>query len=55
MLYLLISLALATEDIRYFHTGMFEPNRSPGLYEVSIGLEAPGLVLSAFGYFDKDK
>ena len=42
-------------DIDYFHTGIFYPNRDPGLYEVETGLEVPGHLLAAFGYFNSDK
>lgn len=55
MFVFLIGLALAANDIKYFHTGMFEKNRDPGLYEVTIGLEDSTMLLSAFGYFNKDK
>ena len=54
MLIFIISIALA-RDISYFNTGMFEKNRDPGLYKVKLGLENKNLILSAFGYFNKDK
>ncbi|CAG9314507.1 unnamed protein product [Blepharisma stoltei] len=52
---LLLALAQAIEDIDYFHTGIFEANRDPGLYEVKIGLEDTDSILSTFGYYNKDK
>ena len=52
---MILSIAFAINDIGYFHTGMFERNRDAGLYEVSIGLGDEDLILSAFGYFNKDK
>jgi hypothetical protein len=55
MWYILISAVWGLHDIGYFHTGMFEKNRDPGLYEVSLGIEGQDLILSAFGYFNNDK
>lgn len=55
MFVFLLGLALAADDIKHFHTGMFERNRDPGLFEVEIGLEDRSMLLSAFGYFNKDK
>lgn len=52
---LLSLMCVAALDIDYFHTGIFFPNRDPGLYEVDTGLRTPGHMLAAFGYFDGDK
>ena len=54
MLFLILALTYA-KDISYFSTGMFEKNRDPGMYKVKIGLEGEDLIVSAFGYFNKDK
>lgn len=51
---LLVALGLAY-DIAYFRTGMFQPYRAPGLYEVTAGLETEDRRLAAFGYIDGDK
>ena len=53
---LLLSISLTSStDISYFHTGIFYPNRDPGLYEVESGLQIAGHLLASFGYFDSDK
>lgn len=52
---LLLVGVFAIENIEYFHTGIFEANRDPGLYEVNIGLEKTDLILTTFGYYNKDK
>lgn len=54
LLALCLSLSAST-DIDYFHTGIFYPNRDPGLYEVDSGLQLSGHLLAAYGYFDSDK
>jgi hypothetical protein len=52
-LFLTLSVVLA-EDLEYFRTGIFQPNRDTGLYKVDIGLPED-LALAAYGYFDDDK
>lgn len=42
-------------DIEYFHTGLFQPYRDPGIYEVDTGLEIPGRQLALFAYINDDK
>lgn len=54
MLALWLAIGVAAEDLAYFRTGIFQPNKDPGLYKVDIGLP-DDLAVSSYGYFDDDK
>lgn len=55
MLNLFLPLALAANTLEDFHTGIFQPHKDEGLYQVEIGLEHPDIILAGFGYFNSDK
>ena len=54
MLFFFIRLVSAL-NLTFFDTGLFGSDKDSGVYVVDIGLERPGIILAAFGYFNIDK
>lgn len=53
-LFILLDITFS-KTLEDFNTPFFEPKPDEGLYEVTVGLEQPGLILAAYGHFDNDK